>query len=180
MVHHDVTMNGILPVDFQSIWRDVFRIQYRGQKLFVMSQEDMLITSCINSCRKRYFRLKALFDIAEIIYKFPDLNWAEFVRKAKEYQCNNIVYTAFLVTKETLGCPIPTAVFSDLDINHNREQIIKRLTSRFSANPLVDLSTEKLIFKRRVGLSLMLPYASYSWNQVIKKIGYVWNTRESG
>ena len=177
IVHHDVTMNGILPIDFHTIWKDACNIQLEGQKLFVMSQEDMLITSCINSCRKRYFRLKALFDIAEIIYKFPDMNWAEFVRKAKDYQCNNIVYTALWVTKETLGCAIPTTVCSDLEINHRRARIIQRLISRISSYPLSSLSSGKRIFQRRVGLSLILPYSTYRWDQLIRKFSYVWSTR---
>ena len=177
MVHHDVTMNGILPIDFSMIWEDACQIRFRDQKVFVMSPEDMLITACINSCRKRYFRLKALFDIAEISYKFPDMNWTEFARKAKAYQCNNIVYTALWVTKETLGCAIPASVFADLNINHRRAQIIHRLINRISAHPLMYPNSERRIFKRRASLSIVLPYASYNFDQAIRKFGYVWSTR---
>jgi hypothetical protein len=177
IVHHDVTMNGILPIDFHTIWEDAYNVQFKGQKLYVMSQEDMLITSCINSCRKRYFRLKALFDIAEIISKFPEMNWAQFVRKAKDYQCNNIVYAALWATKETLACGIPASVFADLDINYWRAQIIRRMVNRILAYPLMALSSENRVFRRRAGLSLILPYASYRWDQVIRKFSYVWSTR---
>jgi hypothetical protein len=177
MGHHDVTINGILPIDFDRIWKDARGIQYRDQKLFVMSPEDMLITSCINSCRKRYFRLKALFDIAEVIDKFPDLDWPEFVRKAKDYQCNYIVYTGLMVTKEMLGCSIPKGVFSDLDVNRNRAQIIQGLISRISSYPLIDLSIEYGESNPKPSFSLILPYASYRWDQVVRKIGYIWTTR---
>ena len=177
MVHHDVTMNNILPIDFGMIWDDASQIRFRDHDLFVMSPEDMLITSCINSCRKRYFRLKALFDIAEIINKFPDVNWADFVMKAKDYQVNKIIYTALWVTNETVGCAIPKTVFFDLDINPIRAQIIHRLIRKISTYSLMYPHSERRILKRRANLSIVLPYASYNLDQAIRKIGYVWSTR---
>jgi hypothetical protein len=105
--HHDVTMLGILPVNFQRIWNDAHEIDYRGQKVFMMSQEDLLLAICINSARKRYFRLKSLFDIVTLIKNTSGFNWDEFIKKAHEYKCNSIVYTAFLVAKLTVGCELP-------------------------------------------------------------------------
>jgi hypothetical protein len=61
--HHDVTMNGVLPIDFERIWREARPVKFRGVDAWVMSPEDLLISLCINACRKRYFRLKALFDL---------------------------------------------------------------------------------------------------------------------
>ena len=173
MTHHDVTMNGVLPIDFHMIWGDARGIRYKEQQVYVMSPEDMLIAACINSCRKRYFRLKAMFDIAEITNKFPDMDWTELLRKAKAYQCNNIVYTALWATNGTIGCEAPASVYSDLNVNPFRAQIINRLIERQSSHPLTDPISEKRIFGRRASLSLVLPYASYRWDQTLKKIAYV-------
>jgi hypothetical protein len=179
MVHHDVTMNGILPIDFQTIWEDASYIDVKGQKLFVMSREDMLITSCINSCRKRYFRLKSLFDIAEIIHKFPDMDWSLLVRKSNDYQCDFIVYTALWTTKEMLGCTIPATVFSDFDIHPMRVQLIQKLICRISSRPISSLNTGIKIFERTVGLFLLLPYVTYRWDQLARRFCYVWRSREA-
>jgi hypothetical protein len=104
--HHDVDMNGVLPINFQRIWDDATKIKYKGRDVFVMSPEDMLISACIQSCRRRFFRLKNLCDIAEIINKYSDIKWRKLTRNTREYHCNNIVYTALLVTKMTLGCEL--------------------------------------------------------------------------
>ncbi|MFQ5576314.1 MAG: nucleotidyltransferase family protein, partial [Anaerolineae bacterium] len=77
--HHDVTMNGVLPVDFGQIWDRAVKITLHGQPVWVMAPEDMLLAACINGCRKRFFRLKSLCDTAEIINKYPGLNWDRFI-----------------------------------------------------------------------------------------------------
>ncbi|MFC1996045.1 nucleotidyltransferase family protein [Chloroflexota bacterium] len=177
--HHDVTINGVLPIDFNTIWEDSNQIDVKGQKLFVMSQEDMLITSCINSSRDRYFRLKSLFDIAEIINRFPELDWGELVRKARVYQCSNIVYAALWTTKEILGVAMPATVFSDLDIHYMRAQIIQGLVHRFPSHPISSQSSGIKIFERQVTPSLLLPYATYRLDQLVRKINYLWISRET-
>jgi hypothetical protein len=105
--HHNVVMHGVLPVDFQQIWTEASKIEFRGQDVFVMSPEDMLLSLCINSCRKRFFRLKALCDIAETINKYPGLDWSKLVQRARAYDCYNIIYTVLLVTVMTMGCSLP-------------------------------------------------------------------------
>ena len=53
--HHDVDMNGVLDVDFDTVWADAIPVHFRRRDFFIMSPEDSLITACINACRKRYF-----------------------------------------------------------------------------------------------------------------------------
>lgn len=52
--HDDVTAGRSFPVNFQRIWEDADKLAFRGCDAWVMSPEDMLISVCINSCRKRY------------------------------------------------------------------------------------------------------------------------------
>jgi len=171
--HHDVVMNGVLPIDFYEIWDDATKIRFRGRDVFVMSPEDMLMSTCINSCRKRFFRLKSLCDIAEIINKYPGLKWEELTRKARAYDCNNIVYTALLVTEMTLGCELPDEVLDNLAVSPVRETIIRSLirylSRRMSLSALYPFSGRNM-FGRKVNLSLILPYATYRWYQVGRKM----------
>jgi hypothetical protein len=79
--HHDVTMNGVLPVDFQAIWQEAVAVDYRGERTLVMRTEDLLLAVCINACRKRFFRLKSLFDIAEIVDEYQDTFTSPLLRQ---------------------------------------------------------------------------------------------------
>jgi hypothetical protein len=171
--HHDVTMNNVLAVDFNRIWRDATQIVYREESAWIMSPEDMLISLCVNSCRKRFFRLRSLVDIAETINKYPNLDWIEFARKAGLYDCQNIVYTALLITQMTVGCNLPDKVYKNLAVNPVRSVIIRFFVhyilwtmSLYTIYPF----SGKTIFGREVNPSLVLPYAVYRPYQIIRKI----------
>ena len=179
--HHDTVMNNILPVDFQRIWAEASKIDFRGQTAFVMSPEDMLLSACINSCRKRFFRLKSLSDMAEIVNQYPDLNWDKLARRARAFDCHNIVYAALLVTKMTLGDGAPDAVFGKLQVSSVRAGIIRALiyllSHRMSLSTLYPFSG-RMVFGRAANPSLLLPYATYRWYQLGRKMKEINNARQ--
>jgi hypothetical protein len=170
--HHDVTINGALPVDFERIWQEASRIDYRGQPAWLMSPEDMLISVCINSCRKRYFRLKSLLDIAETLRKMDAIRWDLVVEKSRQYDCQNIVYTALLVSRETLGCALPPGALHSLGVNPLRAGLINsmvRFLIRYSSLPAAPNAGRSLLGKQ-LHASLVLPYASYRFYQIRHKL----------
>ena len=153
--HHDVDMNGVLPVRFDRIWAAARAVGFHGQEAFVMAPEDLLLSLCINSCRKRYFRLKHLFDIAETVHRL-DLDWDRFAARAREDRCEAIAYTALHVARETLGCRVP-----DLDVPRLRRLLIHRLAARW-------LRRGALGFRSPA----WLPYASYRWEQALRSLRF--------
>jgi Uncharacterised nucleotidyltransferase len=156
--HHDVDMNGVLPVRFDRIWAEARPVDFQGAEAFVMAPEDLLISLCINSCRKRFFRLKHLFDVAESTRRL-DLDWDRLAARAREDRCERIVFTALHVTRETLGCEIPAGALEALGVSRSRARLIRRLAARFL---------------RRGSLaappSPFLPYASYRWSQALRSL----------
>ncbi len=176
--HHDLDLNGVLPINFESIWDEANQIQFRGRPVFVMTPEDLLITACISSCRKRYFNLKALCDIAGIMSAYPEMNWEDVVGNTKLYRCENIVYAGLIVAEMTLGCELPAEVPDRLVDNPVRAAIIRYLSQRMSFSSLTSLYSGEKILNRRINLSLLLPYASYRWDQVWRKVKLVWHTRD--
>jgi hypothetical protein len=173
-------MNSVLPVDFHRIWQDAAKISFGGQDVWIMSPEDMLISTCINSCRKRFFRLRSLCNIAEIIDKYPDLNWAELLEKAGTYDCHTIVYTALLVTTMTVGCQLPAGLFDDLQVNPVRAKIISYLSRYSSPAAFSSLYSGGSKGGRQLDLSLLLPYASFRWYQIWRRVVFVLLFTDSG
>jgi hypothetical protein len=170
--HHDVSMNGVLPIPFARIWQDARPIDFRGRDAWVMSPEDLLISLCINSCRKRFFRLKGLFDIAETVRRGADpawrLDWQELARKARDYRCEGIVFTALLTTRATVGCDLPDgsleaseALEAPGGLSPLRAALLRRLVARA-------LRTGSLARPEAGGL--LLSYASYRWQQAWRSL----------
>lgn len=174
--HHDVTMNHTLPVDFERIWDDATTINFRGQNVFVMCPEDFLASVCINSCRKRYFRLKALCDIAEIVNAYPDLNWTKFVTRVRLYDCRDIVYTALLVTTMTLGCDLPNGLLDSLATSSIRARVIRWISRRMALTAYASLYSKNKIRGRSVNWPLILPYATFRWYQIWRRLKFSLST----
>lgn len=182
--HHDVSMNNVLPIDFQQIWQDAIKTTFSKQDVFVMSPEDLLISVCINSSRKRFFRLKSLYDISEIVAKqsYLNLNWENMVRKAKDYHCNDIVYAALFIANITLDCKIPEQVFNNLAINPIKAKIIRYLSKRqYFSSPLdtySNLNIGRNFLGRRIAPSMFLPLITLRNYQIWRKTKYIWKTRQ--
>lgn len=171
--HHDVTLNGSLPVDFGRIWGDASQVEFGGYPVYLMAPEDMLLAVCINSCRKRYFWLRSLCDIAETTKRFPHLDWHLFAQKAIAYGCNNIVYTAFSVVAATLPYVAPPQVIDSLAVGaFKRLAIDKAIQYLVGHIPLRSLShyTGSQWIGRKIGWSLLLPYITYRRQQMASKV----------
>lgn len=175
--HHDVTMNDILSVDFERVWADATRIQFRGQQVWVMSPEDLLITACINSCRKRFFRLKSLRDISEILNHYQDIRWDHVADKARAYRCSAIVYAALVVTQQTMGLELLPQTLDLFGVPAARAALIRSLSRNLSATSLEKLYSGKKVFGREVGRGLLLPYAALTPQQVWRRMRFASGTR---
>lgn len=171
--HHDLTMNEVLRTDPAILWRDSRSLQFEDHKIFVLSDEDMFLSAAINACRRRFFFLKATLDLAEIIQRCPDLNWDAVIEKSLAYECNTILYTALMVTQNTLGCVIPFDLRDCLRVSSSRAAMIRRLIgwqlSRFTLQSLAAARPFQ-ISGRSLSWPLILTYTTYHSNHIPRKL----------
>ncbi len=163
--HHDVSMNGLLPIDFAAIWREARPIVVAGCPALVMAPEHLLLAACINSCRKRFFRLKAICDIAETA-RSGTIRWDRFGEAARQWCCEAIAYTALVVAAMTVACPVPVSVLDGLRVGPLRRRVIRYLSERQSFTPLAHVNG-------RFGTGLLLPLAVYRAGQHLTNFAIV-------
>lgn len=178
--HHDVNLNGVLAVDANRIWEEARRIEFHGRSLHLMTPEDTLIAAAVQSCRKRFFKLKPACDIAEIVCHYPEMNWEVLITKAREYKCNSILYTAFVVAQTLLGCDLPQEVLGELGVNPIRTAVIRRLIRNLIAAFNLDsltIRSESILFGRDASWPLLLTYATYRIDHIIPKLGEIYEGR---
>jgi hypothetical protein len=169
-------MNGVLPVDFDSIWEQARQIRFLDHFVYVMTPEDSLIAACVGSRRKRYLRLKSLLDIREITIQLKKLNWDLIIRKANDYRCGNILYTALITADLTLRINLPECVLDKLQVSQTRKRIVRTLAQRLCReNTLATLAPDEgiKIFGRRSNPALLLTYATYTPEQFSRKTGEI-------
>jgi hypothetical protein len=171
--HHDVNINGALRIDFDRIWDEARWTQYHGYWVSFMPFDDMLITACINSCRKRFFRLKSLCDIAEIAERLSLTDWDQFCQKARQYNCANIVFTALYVTQKTLGGKAPDDLAKQLQVNPLRAGLLRLIVHLLMRNTSLDAYPYSGIhvLGKQIHPALILPYTTYQFDQIQRRIG---------
>lgn len=176
--HHDVTMNGVLAVDFTRIWASASPLVVRGQPLWVMDPVHLVLTACINSARKRFFHLKQLLAIASLLAHYPALDGAQLATHANACGCAPLVYAALRATAATVGCTLPTGFVEAGAVHSLRRQLIDRLLHQAVATLSWQPRPTWQLLHRTVDPSLLLPYACYRPAQLIRKACYLWRMRQ--
>ena len=175
--HHDVSLSGLLPIGFEEIWTQARAVQVLDQVAFIMSPEHMLLSACINGCRKRFFRLKSLCDIAEIMLAH-EIDWDLFTRTARRWGCEIIAYTALLIADMALGASVPQGVLASLEVPPLRRQLIHFISRRMSFSSLATSQGGWRFLNRQLGVGLLLPYTVYRWRQLYGNWKIVWRNRD--
>jgi len=176
--HHDLDLSQMLSLDYQGIWQDSQSIDLFGSTCFIMGPEDLLIFACVNSCRKRFFHLKALFNISEIIRSYPEIDWKVVTSKVKSYQCENMTYTALLAAYCTLGCQVPENLAELFNINSMRLKLIRYLVANMSFSDLADRTlflnggsaVTRLTDRNKWNRSGLLLLGAYSTGQFLRRL----------
>lgn len=158
--HPDLVMNGVLAVDFGAIWARARRTAVDGVPMFVMSAEHELLCACIQSARKRFFRLKSLFELAELLRGEPGLDWDLVARNARAWRCAGITFTALVASAAAAGAPIPEDLDRRLGLSWPRARLLAALVRRMSFAHLSSLHGGLALRGKRVGRGLLLVYAS--------------------
>lgn len=154
--HHDIDMNGILPISFAAIWKAAEPLDFQGQPAFVMSIEDMLITASVQCCRRRFRRLKNLVDVGEIVDRFPRIDWTRVAERSCDQQCNYIVFAALKALSRRLDRAVPEEVLQMLRVPRSRQLLIARLVDAVSFR-----SPGQTSFTMASLFGLLLPYSTY-------------------
>ncbi len=130
--HHDLDMNRVLNIDYGRLWAGASPVAVGDAPAYVLSPENMLLTACINFCRKRYRLLKWMIGIRELIVAYPRLDWEELARNALACGANGIVYAALTVTGVVLGCEPPDQAMRAMRVGGVRGWAIRQLSLNLS------------------------------------------------
>ena len=183
--HHDLSIDGLLDIDYAELWREARPVSVQGQDVYVMCPEDMLIASCINSCRKRFFHLKNLYVIREILARFKDLDWDRIAQKSARCQCRAIVYAALVAATLAVEADVADASLAKLNVGPIQSAIIRFLALRRSFTPLTARRTmdeqQYTLWSKRLlswgNLSVILPYVAYTSRQRLRRLRWLSQTK---
>lgn len=102
-------------LDFEAIAPRLTTIQLPGvapEKAAVraLSPEDLLLILCVHGAKHLWERLIWLCDIAELVAKTPNLNWALLMLQAKKRGVLRMTVLGLVLARDVLGAPLPPEV----------------------------------------------------------------------
>jgi hypothetical protein len=102
------------PVETEEFWgRTEQRVMY-GQPVRCSTGEDMLLILCIHGARHWWSRLNWICDIAELLRRSPDLDWAAVEARARAAGGERMLGLGVQVAHDILGIPLPEPVHARL------------------------------------------------------------------
>jgi len=188
--HHDVSMSGVLPVPWERIWADARPVTLEGARTQepggaegghdpaarIMAPADLLLSLAVNACRRRYFHLKALLDLAETVRALPEIDWREVGERARAWRCPAIAWTALAAARATLGCELPPEALDSLGVSAPRRRLLAGLlagllrSGSIAHSRLVGGGARGRLLGRSVEGSLLLVYASLRPGQLARSL----------
>ncbi len=169
--HHDLSIDELLPIDYDRLWADARRVEVDGRATWIMSPEDMVITACTDACRKRFFHLKNLFNLRALFDRYGgEVDWDRIARIAKAQRCTGIVYAALWAARLAVGVEVDDAALRRVRPGRVRAAVIRWFAARRSITPVTQRSIvrdkEFSLGNKRVfalsNLSLALTYCAYT------------------
>jgi hypothetical protein len=116
--HYQVTWetksSNIFPAD-DHIWLKAFERVVAGSKVYVMSNEDMILHLCLHAEGHEYSELVQLCDLAEFLNLYSrDLDWEQFLQKVVDRGRQSSVFFALLLVESLFDVQIPKDVLKRL------------------------------------------------------------------
>jgi len=169
--HPDLVMNGVLPVDFARIWARASRTEVGGQPVHLMCVEHELVCTAINAARKRFFRLKSLLELRELLHRHADLDAGEVVACAAAWRCTGIAYAALGAAAAAVGATVPAALAAGLRPGRLHARLLDGLVARASFCRLDTVRGGVRLRGKQLGPGLLLPYASLGLRGAVRALG---------
>lgn len=136
-VHWDV-MDEDFPVcfDLPGIWARRVPFTLGGASTFAFAPEDLLLLLCAHGSRHLWFRLQWVCDVAQLLRRFPALDWAVILECARQAGARRSLFLGLAVAHDLLGAPLPPEIEPTLRRDAHTAQLARRVREQILAGPL--------------------------------------------
>ena len=168
-LHWGVTPKYIsFPPSPNWLWQRAVPKTVFGRELLSFSPEDYLLILCVHGGNHCWIRLNWICDLAELIYKYQDLEWSAVLQQAALLGVNRNLAIGLLLANHLLGAILPESVWQIIRTDKQALALaaeiesyllqLKYIGSKSFAIPLFHLrSREKLKDKLRYLYSMTSP-----------------------
>ena len=109
-----------------------------GVSLLQPGSEDLLLILCIGWCKDYYggsSRLAQLCDVAELLRKYPQMNWMQVLQRSHQLGVERMVLFTLALTRNLLGADLPELVLNRLQDDSDVTKLVTQIGSWLGCQP---------------------------------------------
>lgn len=128
-------------------WNNLTAITSFDQTMQTVEMQIFVIFSCMHAFKHSWRRLAWIYDIAQILYQFPDLNWKEILETAEELHGKQIVLQGLCLAHEIFAVPLPEVVHKELHRARATQQGARSYQKQIIAYPVTEPAIPNFILQ---------------------------------
>ena len=128
------------------------RVPLEGHEIPALCLEDELVLNCIHGAKHFWERLMWPADIAAIVARHPEIDWAGVRRAARDVGAERMVHVGLLLAESLLGLPVPAEMAANTNADSAARNLVRQVegwmpTAGYQPPPL----RQRAIFRQKMG-----------------------------
>jgi hypothetical protein len=118
--------------DPSTLWRQAVKLRLPHGDVSVLAREDMFLTLCQHGTRHRWWQLKWLVDVAELLSKAGGMDWSRVEDLVRLYPLAHLpAGLAVLLARELLGTLVPADVAKIFEPDQRTSAVARAIRDEF-------------------------------------------------
>ncbi len=124
------------PLDNRALWQRLQSSMLLDRRLPQFAPEDLLLILCVHGLYHAWNTLKWISDIAQLVERYPDLNWQVALDQARRVGGSRVLLLGCAVARAVLGTTLPTDVVRRIDANSAVSSAAEHFAAHLFGRPL--------------------------------------------
>lgn len=129
-VHWNFYLAQPRKLDMRPVWERAVPRQLNGQKVLTLSPADLLFHLTLQQRLHGYKSLKIYSDLADLLGRYPEMDWKYIIARASESGQRVGIYYALQITRELLSAEVPGWVLGELRPCWVRNYLVERIINK--------------------------------------------------
>ena len=99
-----------LTLEPECFWRGLRAARLNGREIRLLSPENSALVLCLHGARHRWYQLKEIADLAQLMRRCPELDWPALFDRGKELGIRRILCLALQLAEEVGGASLPAEI----------------------------------------------------------------------
>jgi len=170
-----------LRLDIKGIWERRETFSLGGAQAANLSPEDLLLFLCVHGARHWWLRLQWLCDVAQLIRRYPSLDWGRVIEQARIAGGQRALFLGIFLANDILRAPLPPELEQKVRRDSHTAKLARQVKWRLFEGPLqlfkpwkrlnfqlqlIDRAWERLSYSLQHWFDILTTPRSGDWNSL--------------